>query len=66
MQNILALKQESTSEELVDMAVHQVYEGALLVDGELKEAAPFVRRMTDLLVEATRPKNPSRWHCMEG
>ena len=56
MQNILALKNESTNEDLVDKAVHQVYEGALLVDGDLKDPATFVQRMTDLLAEATRPR----------
>ena len=58
MQNILALKRESTSEELIDKAVHQVFEGALLVDGDLKETASFVQRMTELLVEATRSREP--------
>ena len=57
LQNIFALHQESTNEDLVDKAVHQVYEGALLVDGDLKETAGFVQRMTDLLVEATRARD---------
>ncbi len=54
MRNIMALHEESTSEDLVDKAVHQVYEGALLIDGDLTETTSFVQRMTDLLVEATR------------
>ena len=53
--NLLALHQESTHEDLIDKVVHQVYEGALLFDGELTEAATFVKRMTDFMVEATRP-----------
>jgi len=54
LRNLLALQEESTYEDLIDKTVHQVYEGALLVDGELTEATSFVQRMNDLLVEATK------------
>ena len=54
MRNLIALNNESTHEDLIDQAVHQVYEGALLVDGGLTEASTFVQRMTDLMVRATR------------
>ena len=56
MQNILALRQDSTHEDLIDKAVHQVYEGALLIGGDLADSAAFVQRMTDLMVTATRPE----------
>ena len=52
--NLLALHNDSTHEELIDKTVHQVYEGALLVEDQLKDPSAYVQRMTDLMVEATR------------
>ena len=53
MKNIVALKDEEGSDELIGKAIHQIFEGALLMDGDLKDIADFVERMTEFMVEAT-------------
>ena len=53
MKNIWALKEAGERDDLIDQAMEQVYEGALLIDGNLTQTAGFVDRMTDLMVEAT-------------
>lgn len=53
MKNIWALKEAGERDDLIDQAIEQVYEGALLIDGNLTQTAGFVDRMTDLMVEAT-------------
>ncbi len=54
MQNILALKSSENQDALMEEAIEQVYEGALLLDGNLVEPSAFVARMTRILVNATR------------
>ncbi len=54
MKNMARLRAQGGSEDLLEKAVHLVYEGALLIDGNLGETARFVERMTELMVEATR------------
>ena len=54
MQNILALKSSENQDTLIEEAIEQVYEGALLLDGNLAEPSAFVERMTRILVDATR------------
>ncbi len=55
MKNILALKSSNENQNtLVEEAIEQVYEGALLLDGNLTEPSAFVARMTRILVDATR------------
>ena len=53
MKNILALKSGENQNDLVEEAIEQVYEGALLMDGSLSEPSAFVARMTRILVDAT-------------
>ncbi|MDE2828331.1 MAG: molecular chaperone HtpG [Bacteroidota bacterium] len=53
MKNILALNSEKKQSSLVEEAIEQVYEGALLMDGNLSEPSAFVARMTRILVDAT-------------
>ena len=53
MKNILALNSEKKQSNLVEEAIEQVYEGALLMDGNLSEPSAFVARMTRILVDAT-------------
>ncbi len=53
MKNILALNSEKKQCNLVEEAIEQVYEGALLMDGNLSEPSAFVARMTRILVDAT-------------
>jgi molecular chaperone HtpG len=54
MKNILALNSDKKQSNLVEEAIEQVYEGALLMDGNLSEPSAFVARMTRILVDATR------------
>ena len=54
MKNILALKSSENQDTLIEEAIEQVYEGALLLDGNLTEPSAFVERMTRILVDATR------------
>ena len=54
MKNILVLNSEKKQGNLVEEAIEQVYEGALLMDGNLQEPSAFVARMTRILVDATR------------
>ncbi|MCY4204711.1 MAG: molecular chaperone HtpG [Bacteroidetes bacterium] len=55
MKNILALKSSSEDQDfLIEETIDQVYEGALLLDGNLTEPSAFVSRMTRILVDATR------------
>ncbi|MCY4673168.1 MAG: molecular chaperone HtpG [Bacteroidetes bacterium] len=53
MKNILALKSGENQNDLVEEAIEQVYEGALLMDGNLSEPSAFIARMTRILVDAT-------------
>lgn len=55
MKNILTLQSSSENQdELIQQTVEQIYEGALLLDGNLLEPSAFVSRMTHILVDATR------------
>lgn len=55
MKNILVLKSSNEDQgTLIEEAIEQVYEGALLLDGNLSEPSAFVARMTRILVDATR------------
>ncbi len=55
MKNILALKSSDENQDtLIEEAIEQVYEGALLLDGNLTEPSAFVARMIRILVDATR------------
>lgn len=58
LKNMARLRSDGGSDELLDKTVHQVYEGALLLDGNLSQTATFVERMTDLLVAATGRRQP--------
>ena len=51
--NLIGLIPESLNDELIDSAILQVYEGALLADGSLASPQEFVKRMTELMVQAT-------------
>ncbi len=57
MKNILALT-STNQESLVNDTIEQVYEGALLLDGNLTEPSDFVSRMTRILVDVTAEPSP--------
>ena len=39
--------------DLIDKVIYQLFEGALLLDGNLNQTSDYVTRMTDLMVKAT-------------
>jgi hypothetical protein len=47
------LQADGGHDDLLEKTIHQLYEGALLIDGTLNQTATFVERMTDLMVQAT-------------
>ncbi|NNE35045.1 MAG: molecular chaperone HtpG [Rhodothermales bacterium] len=51
--NLSELRTAGGNEELIEKAILQLFEGALLLDGSLETPAEFVTRMTDLMVGAT-------------
>ncbi len=53
LKNMAKLRAESGQDALLEQAIHQLYEGALLIDGTLNQTAEFVERMTALMVKAT-------------
>ena len=42
------------NDPLLRNSILQLYEGAMLVEGDLTSPSEFVSRMTDLMVEATK------------
>lgn len=52
LKNLVRLQDEG-QDDLLDEAILQLYEGTLLLDGNLPTPADFVQRMTDLMVKAT-------------
>jgi len=53
IRNLARLRGDADRDALVESAVLQLFEGALLVDGSLSSPADFVSRMTSLMTEAT-------------
>jgi len=54
LKNLARLKDEEAGADMLEKAILQLYEGALLIDGNLDTPAAFVQRMTDLMVGATQ------------
>ncbi len=52
--NNLLHKLENGNEEIVEEAMHQLYEGALLIEGYMKNPVDFVKRMNRFIEEATK------------
>ena len=53
IKNLSRMIEEHESSEIVDKVIFQLYEGALLLDGNLNQTTDYVSRMTDLMVKAT-------------
>ncbi len=53
LQNLVAMQSQGAEKERIRMFVNQLYEGALLLDGNLTSATDFVSRMTQFMVEAS-------------
>jgi HSP90 family molecular chaperone len=49
----LVQNMEHNNTELVDNAINQLYEGALLIEGYMKNPAEFVQRMNLFIEKAT-------------
>lgn len=56
IRNIIDLKAKNDSDELVNNLINQLYEGVLLMEGQLKSPADFVKRMTQLMELASVSK----------
>ncbi len=52
--NLIGLCKDESNDALVESTVLQLFEGALLADGALLSPREFVRRMTELMVAATK------------
>ena len=60
MKNILVLKSSDTNRDaLIEDTIEQVYEGALLLDGNLSDPSSLVTRMTRILTDATSSPEPA-------
>ncbi len=53
LKNLARLHEAGGHDTLLEQAIVQLYEGALLIDGNLPAPTDFVARMTALMVEAT-------------
>jgi len=62
VRNLSVLRDTPGREDLVEAAVMQLYEGALLMDGVLAEPQDFVARMTDLMTQATAAGDAGHKH----
>ena len=54
IKNLAHLLQDNESEATVSDAIMQLYEAALLIDGNLTNPTDFISRMTSLMVKATK------------
>ena len=57
IKNLIALGKDKKNDGLIETAVLQIFEGAMLAEGSLSTPQEFVRRMTDLMIEATSKDN---------
>ncbi len=53
LKNLSRMQDDDSSAELVEKVINQLYEGALLIDGNLNHTTDYVSRMTELMVKAT-------------
>lgn len=54
IKNIEELNKSIDNKIFVEQLINQLFEGALLIDGYLKNPADYVKRMTEILTEATK------------
>lgn len=55
LKNLAAMqdKDEDAASDLIDTVIEQLYEGALLIDGNLDHTTDYVNRMTEIMIKAT-------------
>lgn len=56
IKNLSRLNMVSSTDSLLRQSILQIYEGALLLDDNLSSPTDFIKRMTDIMVEATKAK----------
>lgn len=54
VKNLAKLTEQNADDARVEKAMLQLFEGALLIDGNLNQTAAFVERMTAFMVDATK------------
>ena len=54
IKNLAQIHQANSDESLLNNCIQQVYEGALLIDGNMGSPTDFVARMTDIMERATK------------
>jgi molecular chaperone HtpG len=54
IKNLSSLSIVNDNIELIHKSIDQIYEGALLIEGQLSDPTEFVKRMTDLITLATK------------
>ena len=57
IKNLIAQGKDEKNDGLIETAVLQIFEGAMLAEGSLTTPQEFVRRMTDIMIEATGKDN---------
>lgn len=53
IKNLSRMVDSQDEVDLIDKVIYQLFEGALLLDGNLNQTSDYVTRMTDLMVKAT-------------
>ncbi|HOU36527.1 MAG TPA: molecular chaperone HtpG [Candidatus Omnitrophota bacterium] len=53
IKNLSKLYISDTNNPMIRKCIEQLYEGALFVDGDLPASSDFIKRMTDIMVQAT-------------
>ncbi|HNQ51158.1 MAG TPA: molecular chaperone HtpG [Candidatus Omnitrophota bacterium] len=53
IKNLSKLYISDTNNPMIRKCIDQLYEGALFVDGDLPASSDFIKRMTDIMVQAT-------------
>jgi molecular chaperone HtpG len=53
IKNLSKLYLSDTNNPMIRKCIDQLYEGALFVDGELPSTSDFIKRMTDIMTQAT-------------
>jgi molecular chaperone HtpG len=53
IKNLSRLYISDTNNPMIRKCIEQLYDGALFVDGELSGSSDFIKRMTDIMVQAT-------------
>ena len=53
IRNLSRIYLADTTNPILNKCINQLYEGALFIDGELNAPGDFIKRMTEIMQEAT-------------